>query len=288
MLLKQFPLSKKDYEKIIKPYSWWNNIAGSPINSWHDIISSYIKDINSLFTDEGKQYIQSSLSNVTYEAIKHTDNLFKSELDTEHRRFEYTDKYNPNIIYPTFPLIYIRLILNDIFSFYSLLPIEWFERFASHPYIKNKKILEIFAGSGILSLGLQFNGVTIHPTDNLSWFKKDEVMGIEDNLDQKHSRHGSIYINDIEQLDALEAVEKYKDDYEVLLFSWPPIDDPISIEACRMWSTKHPDGIIVYIGETKEGCTGCRELYEEYVTIETFPMYNYRGIHDLVMFMKRK
>lgn len=106
--------------------------------------------------------------------------------------------------------------------------------------IKNDKWLEVMSGTGYLGNTMNRNyHSNIIMTDDKSW--KDGTLANSD-----------IY-KGIEQIDALDAIDKYHNDVKGVIMSWPPYDDPIAanvLNAC--YAYKLP---IIYIGEFLDGCT---------------------------------
>lgn len=106
---------------------------------------------------------------------------------------------------------------------------------------KGRKILEVVGGVGWFAKGISEAGGEIKSTDNKSWF--------------------SDYINvfNIEDIDAVEAVQKYKDDYDILLISWPDMDDT-AFNCIKEWGNKKD---IIFVGELG-GCTADHQFKEHF------------------------
>ena len=120
-------------------------------------------------------------------------------------------------------------------------------------FIGNRKVLEVMSGKGALAKGLIDEGVNIKPTDNFSW----EVPGFFNNL-----------WTDIEDINALDAIKKYAKDYDILLASWMPYNDPIAYDILLEMRKQNPNMIMLYIGEDWGGCCACDDFFEEAVFIE--------------------
>lgn len=111
-------------------------------------------------------------------------------------------------------------------------------------WIGSRKCLEIMAGTGYLSLALRGYGVNIIATDDNSW-------GI--------SRDSRTVLHPIE-IEAKEAIESYRNEVDIVIVSWPPMNNDIH-EAMLQWpKNKH----IIYIGEWG-GCTGCEEFTQHFI-----------------------
>ena len=78
-------------------------------------------------------------------------------------------------------------------------------------YLKDKRILEVFAGNGLLASLLAEKGVFVNATSLLSG----------------HDGHQEGMHYDVALMDARKAVQVYGDDSDVLLVSWPVADKSI-------------------------------------------------------------
>lgn len=143
-------------------------------------------------------------------------------------------------------------------------------------FIGNRKVLEVMSGKGALAKGLIDEGINIKPTDNFSW----EFPRFFNNL-----------WTDIENINALDAIKKYAKDYDILLASWMPYNDPIAYDILLEMRKQNPNMIMLYIGEDWGGCCACDKFFEaaqriENKTIEDINENVFRvhyGIHDEVM-----
>lgn len=145
--------------------------------------------------------------------------------------------------------------------------------------IKDDKVLEICAGTGFISYVLQKAGVDIIATDNYSWINEGRL-------------NKEPYIN-VENIDGLEAINKYGKDIKWLLISWPPYQDPIAYEAAKLLHKINPDAIMIILGEDWGGCTGNDDFFEftEEIMEEETQRCNkhyesFSGIHDYLSFRK--
>ena len=128
-------------------------------------------------------------------------------------------------------------------------------------WIGKRKCLELMSGLGALSYGLRIQGVNIIATDNYSW--REKANG-EDSLlrnDNKTWTH-------VENLGALEAVEKYGGNVDIIIMSWPPYDDEITVKVLKRMRDINPSCIMIYIGEGKGGCTANDEFFTMFEKIE--------------------
>lgn len=115
--------------------------------------------------------------------------------------------------------------------------------------IGNRKVLEVMAGSGALSLALEKEGVDIISTDNMTWYNKYDKWNLEDSYHY------------IEFMNSIEAVEKYGKECEFLLMSWPYMDDTAYM-TIKKYREINPNGHFIYIGEEYGGCTANDEFFD--------------------------
>ena len=257
-MIKGSKCSKEVYEKIVRPESWWVELLTHYNNK-----------------DKGKFLLQVddyaiSLNQIIRDCCFGTPETFCREavyfsnLCCENHK---CNIYNAILGINRFPNAarIIRLITSSNIFLYSLLIQENISILADK--LKDKKVLEVFSGSGILARGLELNGVNIHCTDDYSWY--------QDKLN---------LLNSVEQLDALEAIYKYQNEYDVLLMSWPAYEDKIADERIHQWFSYNDDKLLVYIGEPPGGCTGTDTTLDEARVIEELYWPNYYGLNDTVYF----
>ncbi len=120
---------------------------------------------------------------------------------------------------------------SDGFSFFKKDPV--FIKELSR-YLQDKKVLEIFSGNGLLSRILNDNGVDIKAT---SLFKGYDYSSF-------------FKFFDVEELSCFDAVNKYGDDADVLLMSWPEANNDALIAAMMFFKKDvFKNKRMVYIGE---------------------------------------
>lgn len=153
---------------------------------------------------------------------------------------------------------------------------EWTTKLAA--WIGERKCLEVMSGAGWLAKALREEGVDIIATDNMSWAQKK----------------GWDLVTDIEELDCVKAVTKYGKDIDILIISWPYMDNN-AYKTIKRLHTINPDALIVYIGEGMRGCTASDAFFmhfEEVKDPEFTPVQkHYRswpGIHDRPILGKYK
>ncbi|NMA84055.1 MAG: hypothetical protein GX962_09355 [Epulopiscium sp.] len=148
---------------------------------------------------------------------------------------------------------------------YVLLSKIWIE--ALSRWIGSRRCLEVMAGTGALTCELRKCGVDIVATDNYSWKKCNTWVHVD-------------------EIDAVEAVEKYKN-VDILIMSWPPYQNDIAFEVLNKMRMVNPDCRMVYIGEEEGGCTANDKFFSliEEIEDESFhkvklEFQNWSGIHD--------
>jgi hypothetical protein len=189
----------------------------------------------------------------------------------ENIPYKYTDhwdSFEPNATTEAFKLRK-QWIKKGMFA---LVTWSWVTPFAK--WIGNKKCLEVMAGRGWLSLALHSLGVDITATDDYSWSKE---------------RKWDEPVTEVEELDAIKAVEKYGKDIDLLIISWPYMDD----NAYKTITALHkinPNALIVYIGEGCGGCTADDDFHDHFREIEdeefqkaASGFQRWWGLHDYVM-----
>ena len=161
-------------------------------------------------------------------------------------------------------------------------------------FIRDRKVLEVMGGNGYLSRCLHEAGVDIICTDTNEWATNEE----SDPMYKK-------WINTcypIEQLAAVEAIEKYND-RDVVIMSWPPYCEPTDVDVLNkcLWRGK----TLIYIGESEGGCTGTDQFFEIVDDLgdkgkvrhnlyssynddggTTFDMLQFFGLHDQVFYVE--
>jgi hypothetical protein len=99
-------------------------------------------------------------------------------------------------------------------------------------WIDGRRVLEVFAGNGLLAKKLRERGVEIIPTTTY----------------QGHDYHEFGMHCEVEEIAAHQAVKKYGDACDILLMSWPVPTEDASV-ASILWGEEKP---LVYIGEVTD------------------------------------
>lgn len=150
-------------------------------------------------------------------------------------------------------------------------------------FIGDRKVLEVMSGLGCLAKGLRDEGVEIKATDNFTYDRYS-------NRDQR----SDAFIDDIENIDAVEAVNKYGKGYDLLLISWAPYGNPIDYKVLTTMRSVNKDMEIIWLGESVGGCCGSDEFFNNAECIEDDKIneinkYAYRqhdAIHDNIYLYK--
>lgn len=142
---------------------------------------------------------------------------------------------------------------------FVLISKEWIKDLSQ--WIGKRKCLELMSGLGALSYGLRMQGVNIIATDNYSW--KETTNG-----DDSLLRNDNKTLTHVENLGALEAVEKYGRNVDIIIMSWPPYDGEIAVKVLKKMRDINPSCIMIYIGEGKGGCTANEEFFTIFEKIE--------------------
>lgn len=166
---------------------------------------------------------------------------------------------------------------------FSLVCKEWIKPLAE--WIGNKRCLEVMAGCGSLSYALKEEEVNVVATDDFSWGENGRT--------NKCWNENKNYWTDIENLDAIESVNKYGKDIDIIFMSWAFMDDT-AYRVLKTMREINPNCVIVYIGEGIGGCTADDEFYENIKEItddEKFNIINlyyprWCGIHDGLWLIK--
>ena len=143
---------------------------------------------------------------------------------------------------------------------WALVDLEWTKELAD--IIGSTKCLEVMAGFGWLAKALKQHGVDIIATDDQTW------------NGNRHSQGKPFDF--VEKLEALDAIEKYKD-AEILIMSWPPYDDDAACTIGEAWGNEKP---IIYIGENRGGCNATDEFHQCFQGKSDLSIPYWDGMHD--------
>lgn len=163
---------------------------------------------------------------------------------------------------------------------FCLVAYDWVRELATG--LKDKKCLEIMAGSGALSKALQDCSVDIICTDSYE---------NESNYYSSWKNH----FTEVENIDAMEAIEKYGKDVDYIICAWPPYNESNFTKALNRHHELNPNSKVIYIGEEEGGCTADDTFFEQYdvidceITCKANDLYHrWSGIHDTINLMVKK
>lgn len=150
---------------------------------------------------------------------------------------------------------------------FALVTQQWTKQLAD--WVNGRRVLEIMSGRGWLAKALKDHGVDILATDNHTshsrWMKGNKAHTL---------------LTDISVLESSEAIRRYRDEFDILLCSWPPMETSMT-KAIRRWGTNKP---IVYIGEGDHGCTADRTFWSWFdgEISDDIELPRWKGIYDYV------
>ena len=126
---------------------------------------------------------------------------------------------------------------------FCLVSYDWVRKLKD-TIIKDGKCLEIMAGSGMLSKALKDVGCDIIATDNKAWGEFP------------HKKFNTWFrepFTDVEEIDCIDAIEKYGKDVDFIIVSWAYMDDTCYRALLKMREV-NPDCLMIYIGEYGDCC----------------------------------
>ena len=156
-------------------------------------------------------------------------------------------------------------------GFYCKPSWDWINPLAD--YLKGKKVLDVMAGNGLISLCLKHLGVDVDACDR--------AIG-EDN------EYTNYRCWDFPIISGEKYIEDQKEKgivYDTILMIWPEYDgDGSDKKICDLFLESNPNGEIIFIGEDAGGCTGSDAFFDSYELDWIFELSNYYtpdwGIHD--------
>ncbi|MCV3741026.1 SAM-dependent methyltransferase [Lentilactobacillus hilgardii] len=120
-------------------------------------------------------------------------------------------------------------------------------------YIDHEAVLEIMAGNGYISKGLQDLNVKAYPTDSLEWLSENQT--------------GKHQVTQIEKLDAVSAIEKYQDKVKYVIMSWAPDKGSVDLDVLNAIRKADHDLKLIVIGE-RNGATDSKAFWQQAHIIE--------------------
>lgn len=143
-----------------------------------------------------------------------------------------------------------QFIQEGMFGFVSW---KWVNPFVK--WLGQKNCLEVMAGRGWWSYALEQKGVNVIATDDFSWHNKNKYKKWNETLVAMKER------------DAVEAVREYGHKVDVVLMSWPFMDDT-AYEVIKALYEVNPLAVVAYIGEGNGGCTASDKFFEHFEVID--------------------
>lgn len=120
-------------------------------------------------------------------------------------------------------------------------------------YIDHEAVLEIMAGNGYISKGLQDLNDKAYPTDSLEWLSENQT--------------GKHQVTQIEKLDAVSAIEKYQDKVKYVIMSWAPDKGSVDLDVLNAIRKADHDLKLIVIGE-RNGATDSKAFWQQAHIIE--------------------
>lgn len=164
----------------------------------------------------------------------------------------------------SFDNFYVRELYTENIS-WCLVNKSWTKDLAN--FLGDAKVVEVYAGKGLIAKQLKEFGVDITSYDNFSW-----------NLNNK--TFTKVYMKDAE-----EAIKSYENGtIDFVLMSWVPYEDKTCIKVLKILKENQPNCKIIYIGEPYGGCNACDEFFEmidlEYMSELNQNFQHFDGMHD--------
>lgn len=196
-------------------------------------VTKELFDICSIFEDEHKN-TYSDCDDIYVKMMELYDRVANKEIPDEMPS-EFINQYS----YFSFSILREHFIKIQGYPFVSK---DWIKELSK--LLRGKKVLEIMCGLGTISYALKNEEIDIIATDNLSW--------------KETWKNAYNHYCEIEEIDAIKAIEKYGKDIDYIIMSWPPYDDPIAYKVLQKIREVNENAAIIYIGESDGGCTGDR------------------------------
>ncbi|MCF6515272.1 SAM-dependent methyltransferase [Lactobacillus sp. S2-2] len=204
----------------------------------HVLQADFFLKINKLPQDIPSLSIPENMQNIIYHQIMEDSLLNKTEKESKWEQLSNDlPKLENN-------LRNFRDYLSETYGMWAYISSLFVSHLAN--YVDGKKGLEVMAGNGYISKGLKEHHQDIIATDDLSWVKENET--------------GKHLVTKVENLSAMEAFEKYKDQIEYLIMCWSPDGIEIDVELLEAIRNYHRDIPLIVIGE-KDGATNSKKFW---------------------------
>ncbi|MRI32318.1 hypothetical protein EOPP23_04825 [Endozoicomonas sp. OPT23] len=159
-----------------------------------------------------------------------------------------------------------QTLIRRHFMMYGLIDKEWVNKLSGELLkLGIRSCLEIGAGNGWLAQALTETGIKMYPTDLKLYPECNYTTGFS-----------------VEQLSAVEAIDKYQHLTQALVMSWPDRHNSGLID---QWPE---DQWIIYIGEGPLGkMTACFRFFEQFKTLSVIETPNWSGEHAVCLIGKK-
>lgn len=165
-------------------------------------------------------------------------------------------KYDIEMLNSSYSMMFsLRRFIIDTLGF-VMLSWEWLEPFIN--WIGSRRCLEIMAGCGSFSYALNKKGIDIISTDDFSW--------------HNHWKDQNNMWYNVENMDCIEAIQRYGRDVDLIICGWALMDDSIYRSLIEMRKV-NSDCMLIFIGEYIGGCTGNDEFFKEAIEIDDKNFY---------------
>ena len=149
-------------------------------------------------------------------------------------------------------------------------------------FVAGGRVVEIGSGWGLWARLMKDVGINIVATDVLQRDITQEHLNKNFDISKD-----DMLFTEVERINHQKAMEKYNN-YDVLMMSWPPYDNPLANETLLAFRGNK----IIFIGEGQYGCTGddsffCN-LYEKFEEAGRVDIPQWYGLHDDLSFWIRK
>ena len=159
----------------------------------------------------------------------------------------------------------VEMELKNKYGYYGRMSKKTAESLVKNLDLKNKTVLDFMAGRGYGVNALRDAGVDVIATDDQSW-------------NSTKSSH-------IENLDAIEALDKYGAESDYAFMSWSPYDNELDMKILNHIKDKHPHLKLIVLGE-EFGCTNSEKFWKatsrERLGVDYGPMSDVRDCFFLV------
>lgn len=156
------------------------------------------------------------------------------------------------------PIVFdIEGILKGKYGYYGRMTKDTAENLVKSCQLKGKTVLDFMAGRGYAVNALRNEGIDVIATDDQSW-------------NSTKSSH-------VENLDVIEALDKYGPETDYVFMSWSPYKDDIDMKVVNHIKNKHPHLKLIVLGE-ENGCTNSEQFWKEVEKDTIYANYGQMGL----------